>query len=296
MMTRPGTRSGGFCRTGVVIDRNRSRPMIPASSVPEDLIVQCQVVLQGKSRDVIVRELQRTNLNVNEAVNNLLSRDDDEMDDLDDTSEAYLHEELLSLLDAGLRSDGSGAAAAALLDSDSIYSAGDGYEYLISRDLARRKGKGWGEVIMDENVWGRSNNNTVFGSGTSATQRPNDPRSTVLRSTTANSTTPSISANDSVTLGGSGATSLPLAAQSVVTADNTVVANLGDNSDFSTSNTSTQLSACFSTVVKLIDELLLQLFFMKIGNNKAISQKESPIYLSWIQRFLAFFRMLLTNV
>ena len=49
-----------------------------------------------------------------------------------------------------------------------------------------------------------------------------------------------------MTLGGSGATSLPLAAQSVVTADNTVVANLGDNSDFSTSNTSTQLSACFS--------------------------------------------------
>uniref|UniRef100_A0A914NBL9 E3 ubiquitin-protein ligase UBR5 ubiquitin-associated domain-containing protein n=2 Tax=Meloidogyne TaxID=189290 RepID=A0A914NBL9_MELIC len=141
MMTHPGTLSGGFCRTGVVIDRNRSRLMIPVSSVPEDLIVQCQVVLQGKSRDVIVRELQRTNLNVIEAVNNLLSRDDDEMDDLDDTSEAYLHEELLSLLDAGLRSDGSGAAAAALLDSDSIYSAGDGYEYLISRDLARRKGE-----------------------------------------------------------------------------------------------------------------------------------------------------------
>lgn len=44
MMTRPGTRSGGFCRTGVVIDRNRSRPLLPASSVPEDLIVQCQVV------------------------------------------------------------------------------------------------------------------------------------------------------------------------------------------------------------------------------------------------------------
>nr|CAD2202577.1 unnamed protein product [Meloidogyne enterolobii] len=128
-------------------------------------------------------------------------------------------------------------------------------------DGSRRGGMGWGEVIMDENAWGRSNNNNVFGSGTSATQRPNDPRSTVLRSTTANSTTPSISANDSVTLGGSGATSLPLAAQSVDTADNTVVANLGDNSDFSTSNTSTQLSPCFSTIVKLIDELLLQLFF-----------------------------------
>jgi hypothetical protein len=42
------------------------------------LLSHFQVVLQGKSRDVIVRELQRTNLNVNEAVNNLLSRDDDE--------------------------------------------------------------------------------------------------------------------------------------------------------------------------------------------------------------------------
>uniref|UniRef100_A0A914NTX4 E3 ubiquitin-protein ligase UBR5 ubiquitin-associated domain-containing protein n=1 Tax=Meloidogyne incognita TaxID=6306 RepID=A0A914NTX4_MELIC len=62
MMTRPGTRSGGFCRNGVVINRNRSRPMIPASTVPKDLIVQCQVVLQGKSRDVIVRELQRNAL------------------------------------------------------------------------------------------------------------------------------------------------------------------------------------------------------------------------------------------
>uniref|UniRef100_A0A914MX98 Ubiquitin-like domain-containing protein n=1 Tax=Meloidogyne incognita TaxID=6306 RepID=A0A914MX98_MELIC len=141
IMTHPGTRSGGFCRTGVVIDRNRPRPMISASSVPKDLIVQCQVVLQGKSRAAIVRELQRINLNVNESIDNLLSRDDDEIDDLDDISEPYPHEELLSLLDAGLRSYGSGAARAALLDSDSIYSAGNGYEYLISRNLARRKGE-----------------------------------------------------------------------------------------------------------------------------------------------------------
>jgi E3 ubiquitin-protein ligase EDD1 len=98
--------------------------------------------LQGKSREVIVRELQRTNLNVNEAVNNLLSRDDDEIDDMDEASEAYLHEELLSLLDAGLRSD-TGVAAAALLDNESIYSAGDGYEYLITRDLARRRAEGF---------------------------------------------------------------------------------------------------------------------------------------------------------
>lgn len=70
---RPGAVHG---RAGVIIDR--ARAVLPASSIPEDLIAQAQVVLQGKSREVIVRELQRTNLNVNEAVNNLLSRDDDE--------------------------------------------------------------------------------------------------------------------------------------------------------------------------------------------------------------------------
>ena len=53
--------------------------------------VQAQVVLQGKSRSVIIRELQRTNLDVNLAVNNLLSRDDEDGDDGDDTaSESYL--------------------------------------------------------------------------------------------------------------------------------------------------------------------------------------------------------------
>nr|CAD2197056.1 unnamed protein product [Meloidogyne enterolobii] len=153
IMTHPGTRSGGFCRTGVVIDRNRPRPMISASSVPKDLIVQCQVVLQGKSRAAIVRELQRINLNVNESIDNLLSRDDDEIDDLDDISEPYPHEELLSLLDAGLRSYGSGAARAALLDSDSIYSAGNGYEYLISRNLARRKGEGIYPFNESKKIW-----------------------------------------------------------------------------------------------------------------------------------------------
>lgn len=54
-------------------------------------IPQAQVVLQGKSRSVIIRELQRTNLDVNLAVNNLLSRDDEDGDDGDDTaSESYL--------------------------------------------------------------------------------------------------------------------------------------------------------------------------------------------------------------
>lgn len=47
----------GRVARGVIVN---SRPLVPASAVPDDLIAQAQVVLQGKSRDVIVRELQRT--------------------------------------------------------------------------------------------------------------------------------------------------------------------------------------------------------------------------------------------
>lgn len=35
-----------------------SRPMLPAQYVPEELISQAQVVLQGRSRNLIIRELQ----------------------------------------------------------------------------------------------------------------------------------------------------------------------------------------------------------------------------------------------
>jgi hypothetical protein len=122
-------------RGGVIVDRGRA--VIPASSIPEDLIAQAQVVLQGKSREVIVRELQRTNLNVNEAVNNLLSREDDE-EDLEDGADAYLPEELLSLLDAGLRS------SEGLMEQEGLYTTGEGYEYLMARELSgvrRRDGR-----------------------------------------------------------------------------------------------------------------------------------------------------------
>lgn len=50
-------------------------------------------MLQGKSRQVIIRELQKTSLDVNLAVNNLLSRDDDDPDDPEEESymqEAYI--------------------------------------------------------------------------------------------------------------------------------------------------------------------------------------------------------------
>ncbi|KAL7075266.1 hypothetical protein ACQ4LE_005813 [Meloidogyne hapla] len=133
-------RNKGYCSTSpgcTVIRKLPAEDILQVTAGYNYVGFFLEVVLQGKSRDVMVRELRRSN--VNEVLNNLLSRDD-EMDYLVDTSEAYLHEELLSLLDAGLRSDGSGAAAEALLDSDSIYSAA-GYEYLISRDMARNKGE-----------------------------------------------------------------------------------------------------------------------------------------------------------
>ncbi|GMT08227.1 hypothetical protein PENTCL1PPCAC_30401, partial [Pristionchus entomophagus] len=94
MLAASGRRGHGG---SVIIDR--SRPMVPAASVPEDLIAQAQVVLQGKTREVIIRELQRTNLNVNEAVNNLLSRDDDD-DEGSEGADMLIPEELLSMLDS----------------------------------------------------------------------------------------------------------------------------------------------------------------------------------------------------
>uniref|UniRef100_UPI00398F2B03 E3 ubiquitin-protein ligase UBR5 isoform X3 n=1 Tax=Pristiophorus japonicus TaxID=55135 RepID=UPI00398F2B03 len=99
---------------------SQPQPVIPASVIPEELISQAQVVLQGKSRSVIIRELQRTNLDVNLAVNNLLSRDDEDGDDGDDTaSESYLPgEDLMSLLDADIHS----AHPSVIIDADAMFS------------------------------------------------------------------------------------------------------------------------------------------------------------------------------
>ena len=77
-------RGGNRSSASVIMSRSH---MIPAQYVPEELVNQAQVVLQGKSRNVIIRELQRTNLDVNSAVNNLLSRDDEDFDDADLESE-----------------------------------------------------------------------------------------------------------------------------------------------------------------------------------------------------------------
>ncbi|RDD37597.1 E3 ubiquitin-protein ligase UBR5 [Trichoplax sp. H2] len=73
------------------------RNVLPVNLVPDDLIEQVQGVLQDKSRQVIIRELQRSNLDVNVAVNNLLSRDDDDdTGEPEDSTEYTLADEMLS--------------------------------------------------------------------------------------------------------------------------------------------------------------------------------------------------------
>ena len=116
---RGGVGAGG---TGsVVLSSSR-----PAPYVPEDLVAQAQSVLQGnlliffislntnryeilpflyntdlhisilgRSRNLIIRELQRTNLDVNLAVNNLLSRDEEDGDDADDAQDNYVPEVII---------------------------------------------------------------------------------------------------------------------------------------------------------------------------------------------------------
>ncbi|XP_035208848.1 E3 ubiquitin-protein ligase UBR5-like isoform X3 [Stegodyphus dumicola] len=127
------TTSGRGRGSGVIM--GSSRPVVPAPYVPEELISQAQVVLQGKSRNLILRELQRTNLDVNLAVNNLLSRDDEEGEDVDDSQDSYMPgDDLISLLDAGIHSD----HPSVIIDADAMFSEDMfGYSTLRSRSGSR---------------------------------------------------------------------------------------------------------------------------------------------------------------
>ena len=81
---------------------------------------QAQSVLQGRSRTLIIRELQRTNLDVNLAVNNLLSRDEEDGDDGDDGQDNYVPEDLVSVarlfnLNSDSRQEGDQGAASLMM-------------------------------------------------------------------------------------------------------------------------------------------------------------------------------------
>ncbi|XP_049822850.1 E3 ubiquitin-protein ligase UBR5 isoform X3 [Aethina tumida] len=112
----------------------RNLVTVPAPYVPEELVTQAQVVLQGKSRNLIIRELQRTNLDVNLAVNNLLSRDDEEGEEGDDAADSYVPEDLISLLDGGFHTDHS-----VIIDADAMFSE-DMFGYSGIRNFLNSRG------------------------------------------------------------------------------------------------------------------------------------------------------------
>ncbi|GIX75673.1 hypothetical protein CDAR_406353 [Caerostris darwini] len=129
------TSSGRGRGSGVIM--GSSRPVVPAPYVPEELISQAQVVLQGKSRNLILRELQRTNLDVNLAVNNLLSRDDEEGEDADENQDSYMPgDDLISLLDAGMHGD----HPSVIIDADAMFSE-DMFGYSTLRNRSGSRGR-----------------------------------------------------------------------------------------------------------------------------------------------------------
>ncbi|KRT83810.1 hypothetical protein AMK59_4307, partial [Oryctes borbonicus] len=124
------------------------RPMVtvPAPYVPEELVSQAQVVLQGKSRNLIIRELQRTNLDVNLAVNNLLSRDDEEGEEGDDAADSYVPEDLISLLDGGFHTDHS-----VIIDADAMFSE-DMFGYTGIRNFLNSRGSSSRSRLTDRDA------------------------------------------------------------------------------------------------------------------------------------------------
>lgn len=110
-------RSGGpSAPSGMIMSSTR-----PATFVPEELINQVLSVFPGRSRNLIIRELQRTNLDVNLAVNNLLSRDEEDGDDGDEGGQDnYMPEDLISLLDAGINAGVEHPQV--IIDSDAMFS------------------------------------------------------------------------------------------------------------------------------------------------------------------------------
>ena len=81
---------------------------------------------------------------MNLAVNNLLSRDDDEGDDADDASDAYMSDDLMSLLDAGIHTD----HPSVIIDSDAAMFNEDMFSYSALRGRAAARGARTGQMIF----------------------------------------------------------------------------------------------------------------------------------------------------
>lgn len=108
MMGRGGSAAG---RGGTPASRGRGaphryfyqarRPAVPASSVPDELVARVLEILPNKSRQTVVRQLQRSGLDVDAAVNHLLMNEDEGEEGFDDQDANDDHE--AGLLDASLR-------------------------------------------------------------------------------------------------------------------------------------------------------------------------------------------------
>lgn len=57
-MVRSAAIRGSGSRSTSASSIMATRPVVPATYVPEELVAQAQVVLQGKTRNLIIRELQ----------------------------------------------------------------------------------------------------------------------------------------------------------------------------------------------------------------------------------------------
>ena len=76
-------------------------------------------LFSGRSRNLIISELRRTNLDVNLAVNNLLSRNEEDGDDGEEGGQDnYVPEDLISLLDAGINAE----HPSVIIDADAMFS------------------------------------------------------------------------------------------------------------------------------------------------------------------------------
>ncbi len=81
---------------------------------------------------------------MNLAVNNLLSRDDDEGDDVDDTSDPYISDDLMSLLDAGIHSD----HPSVIIDSDAAMFNDEMFSYSALRGRPAARGARTGTFLF----------------------------------------------------------------------------------------------------------------------------------------------------
>lgn len=145
---------------------------MPASAVPESLIESVQTVLQSKSRSVIIRELQRTNLDVNLAVNNLLQRDD-EGDDPTDDEDPYMHgDDLISLLDIN-----SHHGENVLLEADGALFDEDSFR-LSRRLVSSRSGSQQTNSNSNNNNQGLINNSTNSSNNNNSNSTDQNERDT----------------------------------------------------------------------------------------------------------------------